>query len=138
MSWRPGAGGGFTTGRPWLPLAPDLETRNVADQAADPASVLSMYRRLIRLRRESQVLLRGDQEVLDVGDTDVLAYVRRADGRSVFVALNFASRAATVRLPVAGTGRDWRVALSTNDGRAEETIGESLVLAPLEACIAYD
>ena len=31
---------GFTTGRPWLRLGPDAESRNVQAQAADPRSVL--------------------------------------------------------------------------------------------------
>ena len=36
MPWRTGPGAGFTTGKPWLPLPPDAETRNVEAQAADP------------------------------------------------------------------------------------------------------
>ena len=138
MSWRPGAGGGFTTGRPWLPVAPDVNRRNVESQASDPESVLSLYRRLTRLRRGMPALHRGDQELLDVGDPDVLAYGRRADGRSAFVALNFASRPATVHLPDAGTEGRWRIALSTHGRSVDDVLGETLVLAPLEACIAYD
>jgi alpha-glucosidase len=138
MSWRPGAGGGFTTGRPWLPVAPDASSRNVEDQAADPESVLSVYRRLTRLRREIPALARGDQELLDAGDPDVVAYRRHAEGRSAFVALNFASRPATVQLPEARNDGGWRIALSTHGRSADHVLGETLMLAPLEACIAYD
>ena len=52
-------GAGFTTGRPWLRFGPDADTRNVAAQAADPSSVLSLYRRLIALRATSQALQVG-------------------------------------------------------------------------------
>jgi alpha-glucosidase len=51
MQWEGSPGGGFTSGRPWLPLV-DPEARNVADERADPGSLLNLYRRLIELRRE--------------------------------------------------------------------------------------
>ena len=50
MQWDGSAGGGFTTGTPWLPLD-DPAVRNVADQRGDPGSLLSFYRDLIALRR---------------------------------------------------------------------------------------
>jgi alpha-glucosidase len=48
MQWE--AGGGFTTGTPWLPLV-DPERRNVEDQRGDPTSLLELHRRLLELRR---------------------------------------------------------------------------------------
>ena len=36
MQWDASPLGGFTIGTPWLPLV-DPQTRNVADQSADPA-----------------------------------------------------------------------------------------------------
>jgi alpha-glucosidase len=49
MQWEPD--GGFTAGEPWLPLV-DPAQRNVADQRDDPASMLSLVRDLIALRRQ--------------------------------------------------------------------------------------
>ena len=49
MQWE--AGGGFTTGEPWLPYIDPAE-RNVEAQRGDPGSLLELYRRLIALRRE--------------------------------------------------------------------------------------
>lgn len=138
MPWQAGAGGGFTSGRPWLPLPPDVDERNVARQAADPDSVLSLYRRLIRLRREVPALNRGSQNLLDAGDADVLAYRRASDGRSAIVALNFASRPATVSLPAPGPAGAWRIALSTHPRTLGDMLAMPAVLAPLEALIAYD
>jgi alpha-glucosidase len=52
MQWEAAPHGGFTDpdAEPWLP-AIDPERRNVADQDADPGSMLDLYRRLISLRR---------------------------------------------------------------------------------------
>jgi alpha-glucosidase len=53
MQWDPTPRGGFTTGAPWLPLVDPAE-RNVADQRADPDSLLSHYRQLLAWRRLSR------------------------------------------------------------------------------------
>ena len=49
MQWDASANGGFTDGTPWLPVVDPAE-RNVAGQATDPRSLLSLYRELIALR----------------------------------------------------------------------------------------
>src|SRR3954447_27041676 len=92
LPWEPpsaaGPGCGFTGGRPWLPLPPGAEQANAASQARDPASILSLYRNLIRLRRGSAALQQGSQTTIDAGP-GVLAYVRETDGEGMLVALNF-------------------------------------------------
>jgi alpha-glucosidase len=50
MQWDPAPGAGFSGAVPWLP-AGDSAACNVADQARDPASTLSLCRDLIALRR---------------------------------------------------------------------------------------
>jgi alpha-glucosidase len=72
MQWDASPTGGFSTGDPWLPPVDPAE-RNVADQSADPESMLGLCKRLIELRRE----LGGDLRMLDTAE-GVLAY-RRGD-----------------------------------------------------------
>jgi alpha-glucosidase len=52
MQWDTSPNGGFTTGRPWLPLV-DPAARNVAAQREDPDSLLSLYRDLLAWRRRT-------------------------------------------------------------------------------------
>ena len=79
MQWEPGPGGGFSEGKPWMGLT-DPEHRSVAAQRGDPGSPLSLYRRLIALRRD----LRGPLELLAAPE-GVLAF-RRGEHA---VAVNF-------------------------------------------------
>jgi alpha-glucosidase len=54
MPWEAGPGGGFTdAAMPWLPLGDTGGGRNVADQRADPGSVLALCRELLALRRSA-------------------------------------------------------------------------------------
>jgi glycosidase len=50
MRWDASTSGGFSAGDPWLPVHPD-SAHNVADQAADPTSMLALVRTLIALRK---------------------------------------------------------------------------------------
>ena len=52
MRWDASPSGGFSTGEPWLPVHPVAE-HNVAEQAADPTSMLALMRALIALRRRT-------------------------------------------------------------------------------------
>ena len=87
MPWTSERHGGFTSGRPWLPLGPDAATVNVRAQSADPHSMLALYKALIRLRREHDVLSTG-AFLLGLVNDDVLAYERRAGGIRFLIALN--------------------------------------------------
>jgi alpha-glucosidase len=138
MPWRPGPGAGFTTGRPWLPLPPDAETRNVERQAADPGSVLAWYRSVLALRRSTPALQRGAQTLLDPHQANVLAYTRELEGEAVLVALNFGRTEATLALPAPRDGRSWRSALSTHTRTGDAPLADPITLAPFEALVAAD
>jgi alpha-glucosidase len=83
IPWEPGPGAGFTTGEPWLPID---DAFNAREQAADPRSSLSLFRRAAALRRELPELQGGSQRTVEAGP-DVLAWLR--DER-IYVAVNFA------------------------------------------------
>lgn len=109
MPWEPGKNSGFTADHvaPWLPMHPDSDLLSVAAQHGDPRSLLSTYRRFLRLRREHPALHGGELELLPAHahPRAVLGY-RRIDrathdelGQVVTVLLNFADTPTEVVLP---------------------------------------
>lgn len=124
MPWSAAAFAGFSTSEPWLPLNPDWPTRNVAAQSDDPTSMLSLYRRLLALRRATPALTTGAMVLIDV-PAGVLAYRRSADGEDRTILLNLTDRPVAV---------DWTgdVLLSTLDTPANPgrlAPNEGLILA---------
>jgi glycosidase len=92
-------GHGFSTGKPWQRFTKG-DHANVAAQRGDPGSLLSRYRALVRARKASPALLRGDLAVVAVpGAPGVLAYVRRAGAETVVVAHNLGAVAADLEVP---------------------------------------
>jgi glycosidase len=102
MLWVDAPNAGFTApdARPWLPIEADWRTKNAAAQRSDPKSMLTLYRRLLALRRRHDTLHAG--AIADVAaEGDVLRYrrVQLPDGESTDfqVLLNLGSEIATTR-----------------------------------------
>jgi alpha-glucosidase len=81
----------------WLPVTGNYTTINVKTESADPASLLSWYRKLIALRRSNPALRSGPTVMLDPNNATVLTYARVTDaGRTVLVSLNMSAQSQTV------------------------------------------
>ena len=87
MAWDGSPHAGFSSGEPWLPLHSDWPVRNVAKQAGDRGSMLSLYHALLALRRAEPALSLGSLRLIEA-DVDVLAYERRHGDERLLVALN--------------------------------------------------
>ena len=91
MPWRrpslAGAGAGFSTADPWLPVVADAESLCVESQQQDPRSTLSFLRELIHLRSREPALNSGTQRPV-VAASDVFCFEREL-GRRFLIALNF-------------------------------------------------
>src|SRR4051794_13436281 len=130
MPWDGSPNAGFTTGRPWLPIGPDNAAANVAAQQNDPSSMLSLYRRLLALRRSEPALLIGTY--VPIAATDgVLAYERNHAGRRLLIALNFTSESQLVNMD----RNPEKLLLSTYLDRAQQTPASSIVLRAHEGVI---
>jgi alpha-glucosidase len=99
FQWDGSPQAGFSSGEPWLPLDPDYCLNNVAALRDDPRSILSLYRRLIELRRKHAALSMGTFRLLSI-DGNVLAYERQTDSERLVIALNFGPETQPLPLPL--------------------------------------
>ena len=133
MPWGGDPNGGFSNARPWLRMAPDVGTRTVAIQDADPSSVLGTYRKLVWLRRRHPALQVGTYRRLDSASRDLFVYERAVEGETIVVAVNFGKTRATFRVR---TGRKWSVIFDTHPRAGVELAGDDqLTLDPNEAIV---
>ncbi len=114
MQWDASANAGFCPAgvKPWLPVPPDYLTVNVQVEKPNPDSLFNWYRSLIRLKKTHPAFARGDEAMLDTGNSKVLSWMRQAPGEpAVVVSLNFTAEPQTVSLtiPSAGPGAGGKV-----------------------------
>jgi alpha-glucosidase len=132
MQWNDEPNAGFTTGTPWLRLAPRARERTVEKASADPDSILNFYKRAIRLRRQSPALLDGDYTPIG-NDPHIFAYRRRSPQQTIVVALNMSGEGRKLKLDEAGRLREVLSNLLQKGARPVE--GGEVNLAPYEAVV---
>lgn len=89
MPWDTSENAGFTTGTPWLALNPNYNKINVADQLKREDSVFHYYQKLIKLRKEYEIIVYGKYELLLPDDEHIFAYVRTLGNQKLLVVCNF-------------------------------------------------
>ncbi len=96
---------------PWLPQPASWRSMTVETQSSDPTSMLSLYRRALRIRRTTPALHESGIRWLDTPSDDVLAFTR-GDDDSLVCVVNIGT--SSVVLP--GLGE-----LVLSSGRLEES-----------------
>ena len=132
MQWDDSKQAGFTEGEPWIKVNPNYKKINAAQQLEDPDSVFHYYQKLIRLRKEKDIIVYGEFEPLYREDEQIFAYTRKQDQEKLLTVCNFSDKNAEVEVPEEFKGAE---CLITNLGRKE--FERKIVLNPYEAFVLY-
>ena len=89
MQWDDSKNAGFTTGTPWIAVNPNYTKINAKEQVARENSVFNYYKKLIALRKEYEIIVYGDYNLLLPEDNDLFIYERSLKGKKLLVACNF-------------------------------------------------
>lgn len=135
MQWKAGAGAGFSTGTPWMAPISTAAADSVEGQAASPDSLLSFYKRMIRLRGATPPLAVGSAESVAAEGTvsNPLALLRQAEGRTVLAVYNLSAKANDVTVPAAAipAATAWKD-LFGGTGVARASTSDPLALGTLD------
>jgi alpha-glucosidase len=132
MQWDATPNAGFSISTPWLPLAIDFAHENVINLDADAHSILSVYKALIKLRKQLPQLVAGTYEPI-AAQGDLLLYRRRAEGEALVIALNLGAEPASLTSSSIGFGSE--ILLSTFLDRKRERVEGILNLRGNEGVI---
>lgn len=128
MQWDASENAGFTTGTPWIALNPNYKKINVADQLKREDSVFHYYQKLIRLRKENEIIVYGNYELLLPEDENIFAYTRTLDNKKLLVVCNFSKSEQKFDF----SGYENAKVLISNYNR---DAGEDGILKPYEATV---
>ncbi|WP_153978782.1 glycoside hydrolase family 13 protein [Paenibacillus xylanilyticus] len=98
MQWDSSDNAGFTSGEPWIKVNPNYTDIHAQDNLNNPESIFHHYRKLIQLRKDHEVIVYGDYELVFPDDPEVFAYTRTLNGTKVLVVCNF--KGNMVELPL--------------------------------------
>lgn len=128
MQWDGSRNAGFTEGTPWIGVNSNYTEINAEQQLQDKDSVFRYYQKLIRLRKEHEIFVKGDFTLLLPEDESIFAYVREYQGQKLLVAANFTDQEVSFEI-----SEQWKEAKTLIHNYKEETSGRKL--RPYEAFI---
>jgi alpha-glucosidase len=128
MQWDSSPGAGFTTATPWLPLASDFSQNNVATLLKDNASLLSLYRSLLVLRRAHPAFISGKLSGLSA-ESNLLRYERADDEERLLVLLNLGFD------PIEAKLQSGKIVSSTRFDRNENRVDNAVTVRGAEGLI---
>ena len=99
MQWDATENAGFTTGKPWLRINPNYKDINAEDATKRSDSVFAYYKELIRLRKNSDLIVYGDYELLCPESEELFVYTRKLDGEKMIVMCNFTDHDVEYKVP---------------------------------------
>lgn len=130
MQWDATAYAGFSDVQPWIEVNPNYREINAQSQVDDSDSVFQFYRKLIKLRKTSDVIVHGKYELLLPESEELFVYTRTYEGRKLLVICNFTAQDQEYSVP-ADLVLIPRELLASNYGDSD--VENSTILRPYEA-----
>lgn len=99
MQWNDKKNAGFTDAdEPWFEVNPNYKQINVEQADKDPNSILNFYRKLLKFRKENDIVKYGDFELLKTAK-NIFAFVRHLDGKKLLVVNSFSEKEMAFKAP---------------------------------------
>lgn len=92
LQWNDTKNAGFTTGIPWIKVNKNHAEVNVAAQEINPDSVLNYFRKMVRLKRDNEILIYGTYKLLAPNHSQIYAFLREYEEEKWLVILNFSNK----------------------------------------------
>ena len=136
MQWNDKENSGFTTGTPWIPVGRSYKEVNAEKAVKDSNSIFNHYKKLIELRKEYDVISKGNIKMILESHKKVIAYVRRYENKVLVVLNNFYGESTKVNIPsdILNECINSNIILSNYSDSGK--LGEEIILRPYES-IAY-
>ena len=102
MQWNAGVEGGFTNGKPWMNVNPNVSSINVETQQRDQNSILNYFTQMVAIRKSNPVLTYGKYTPQETAHEKLFVFNRELGKENVLIMLNFSDH--TVKFQKIGFG----------------------------------
>ncbi|MCL6572360.1 MAG: alpha,alpha-phosphotrehalase [Bacillus sp. (in: Bacteria)] len=99
VQWNSNEHAGFTTGTPWIKTSANYSEINAEASLMNTNSIFYHYQKLIKLRKDYDVIIDGDYQLISDGDEAIFSYLRTNGSEKLLVINNFYSKEMRIVLP---------------------------------------
>ncbi len=100
VQWTSGKNAGFTTAdKPWFYINENYKEVNVEDAEKDENSLLNYYRKLLKFRKENEIVIYGDYKEHCKNSDTLYVYERNYEGKRMLVVCSFTEKPVRFTAP---------------------------------------
>ncbi len=99
VQWDDSPNAGFTAGEPWIKVNPNYREINAKKAIADPESIFNFYRQLIDLRKQNEIVVYGNFNLLCEESEELFVYTRSLGEEKWLVLCSFSPEPAVFEAP---------------------------------------
>ena len=137
MQWSNDENAGFSTGKPWMTINPNYVKINAQEEINNDNSVFNYYKKLIKLRKENDIIVYGNYRAILEDSEEVFAYIRQLDDEKLLVLCNFTDKVVNVDIPSELLHKDAKVLICNYDSDDLNKETKNIQLKAYEAIVYY-
>ncbi|HIY18675.1 MAG TPA: alpha-glucosidase [Candidatus Blautia avistercoris] len=135
VQWDDSENAGFTTGTPWIMVNPDYKQVNAKEQMSREDSVFHYYQKLIRLRKELEIIPYGAYQLLLPEDENLYVYTRSYKEEQLLVVCNFKKGGVSFAVPEEFRREGEMIIQNYPDRASEDLKKDEVALRPFETFV---
>lgn len=136
FQWNDTDNAGFTTGTPWIMVNPNYKEINAEEQMGRPDSVFRYYQQLIRLRKEYEIIVYGDYNLLLPDDRELYVYIRALKNQKLLVVCNFCDNIRRFEFPEGWQSGNYEILTGNYDSISFDADNSNAInIRPYEAAV---
>jgi trehalose-6-phosphate hydrolase len=138
VQWNDEENAGFTSETPWIPVGKGYEEINVKNALEDENSVFYHYQKLIQLRKNHDIIVNGDFQLILDEHPQIFAYVRNLENEKLLIVNNFYDKEAEFQLPLDEVStKDLKSELLISNYKDSKKEYENIKLRPYESLVFH-
>lgn len=131
VQWTGEKNAGFTTAdEAWFHINQNYTEVNVAQADADPNSILNHYRKLLKFRKENEIVIYGDFKMHYKCSSKLFVYERNYEGQRMLVVNSFSDKPVKFKAPKGFDLSKGEIVISNYEAKNE---GNNFTLKPYES-----
>lgn len=137
VQWDDSENAGFTKGEPWIPVSSEYKRINVEQALKDEDSIFYHYQKLIRLRKDYEVISNGSIKFILEENNKVLSYVRNLGDATVLVINNFYGESTKVEISDEYANKSAKSKILISNYKDSSVLNKELNLRPFESIVYH-
>lgn len=137
VQWNDEENAGFTEGTPWIPISKEYKRINVEQALKDKNSIFYHYQKLIKLRKDHDVISNGKIKFILEEHDKVFSYVRTLGNITLVVINNFFGEETKIKLPIEYLNNKSKSKILISNYENRNILDTDLTLRPFESIVYY-